>query len=191
MELTDLRKMRGKQIAVTNGLILTLLTIYFVMISVLDVTFSVLFLILGISILIQAILGFLKSDSTKSFIPIFEQVANYEKQKMGREWNKQRRMGFIWNLILSGLMFMQYYFSRGSTDHVFQIDFTFMFVITLIALGLINISLFLHIRKVDRSTSELDMKGYTWKSSLVAVVVGVVLAVASIAFIMFYILSNL
>lgn len=187
MELTELKKMRAKQIVVTNGLILTLLAIYFIMISVL-VIFTRIYLFIGIFLLIQAILGFLKGDSIKSFIPIFEQVANYEKQKMGSEWYKQRKMGYVWNLILSSLMFLQSYWYRDSTDNVLEIDVSFMLIMVFLIIGLINISLIIHIRKVDRSTSPLDMKGYTWKSTLIGIVVGVMFVWVMFVIILFYVI---
>ncbi|MGY0693945.1 hypothetical protein ACW2QC_14340 [Virgibacillus sp. FSP13] len=191
MKSIELKKLRGKQITVTNSLILALLILFFVMVRVFGVTFSVFFFVLGVLILIQAVLGLIKGNSTKSFIPVFEQVANYEKQKMGREWNKQRKMSYIWNLILSGFMFLQYYLNHDSTDYVFQIDFILMLIITLITIGLVNISLLLHFRKVDDAISESDFKGYTWKSNLLAVVVGIAFAFVMIAIIILYILTTI
>ena len=60
-------------------------------------------------------MALIKGDSTKSFIPIFEKVAIYEKQKMGNEWNKEKKGGNVWRLILSGFMFFQSYMYRDLT----------------------------------------------------------------------------
>jgi amino acid transporter len=77
----------------------------------------------------------------------------------------QRKVGYIWNLILSGLMFLQ----------------SFMLIMVFFLLVMINISLIIHFRKVDRSTSESDMKGYTWESNLIAVAVGIVFALSCLS----------
>jgi hypothetical protein len=183
-----IKKMRGKQFIVTNGLLLTFITIYFIMISFLNVTTARLFLILGVILLIQAIFGFLKVDSTKSFFSILEQVANYEKQKMGVEWKKQRKMGYLWILITSGFMFIQAYLNRDSTEKILQLDLRFILIMVLFIVALSNISLILHVRKVDRSISELDMKGYAWKSNIFSIVLGVFFGMVIIVFTIFYVL---
>jgi len=191
MDSIDIKSMRRKQTAVTNALIISLLTLFFLTISIFDVTFSVFFFTLGGLLLIQAVIGLLKNRSTHSFIPIFQQVANYEKQKMGKEWQKQRRMDHIWRLILSGILFFQYYLNQNSGDAVVQIDFIFMLTIALITIILINISLLLHISKVDSASSESDLKGYTWKTNLLAIVIGIVVAFLLFFFLLFYIISTI
>ena len=191
MESTELSNMRLKQVAVTNGLILTVMIIFFIITNVFAITFAHFFLVLGVLVLIQGVFGFIKGDSTKSIIPIFEKVAIYEKQKMGSEWYKQRKVSYVWNLILSCLLFLQSYWNRDSTDNVFQIELMFMFIMTFFLLVMINISLVIHFRKVDRSTSELDMKGYTWKSNLIAVAVGIVFALVMFFITLSYIISGI
>jgi hypothetical protein len=93
MTWEKLKKMRRKQFIVTNALLITAIIIYFIIIPNLNVTGTQFFLILGVILLLQAIFGFFKADSTKSLFSIFEQVAIYEKEKMGEEWKKHRRMG--------------------------------------------------------------------------------------------------
>lgn len=142
-------------------------------------------------VFIQGVFGLIRGDSTKSIIPIFKKVAIYEKQKMGSEWYKQRKVGYVWNLILSCLLLLQFYWNRDSTDNVFQIDLMFMFIMTFFLLVMINISLVIHFRKVDRSTLELDMKGYTWKSNLIAVAVGIVFNLVMIVITLSYMMSGI
>ncbi len=180
MEPKELSKMRLKQVAMTNCLVITTLLIFFVLIHFFYIKFASFFLVLGVVILFQAVFGFIKGDSTKSLIPLFEKVAIYEKQKMGREWYKQRKASYIWNLILSGIMFLQFYWNRNSIDNFFQIEPVFMSIMVFLVLILVNVSLLIHFRKVDRSTSESDMKGYTWKSNLIGVVIGIVFAMVII-----------
>jgi uncharacterized membrane protein HdeD (DUF308 family) len=156
MNPTDLKKMRIKQVLLTNVFILVLIITYFSFISVLNITQTQLFFTIGILVLFQAIIGLLKGESTKSMIPIFEQVAKYEKNKMGREWWKQRRSNYRWNVILSFIMFLQAYLYFKSVNSFVHLDFGFMLSILFITIGVVNISLWMHIRKVDRAESKLD-----------------------------------
>ena len=176
MEQKELSNMRLKQVAMTNVILLITLIIFFIIINVFSITFAYFFLVLGVLLFFQAIFGFFKGDSTKSIITFFEKVAIYEKQKLGSEWYKQRKVGYIWNLILSGLMFLQFYWNHNSTDNIFQIEPLFMSIIVFLLLVIVNINLIIHFRKVDRSNFESDLKGYTWKSNLIGVAVGMVLA---------------
>ncbi|MED4399991.1 hypothetical protein ABET41_10495 [Metabacillus fastidiosus] len=190
MELMEVKKMRTKQIAVINGMLLLALIIYFTLISFLHITFMQLFLFLGVFMLIQAIAGLLKGGSTKSFIPIFEEVSNYEKEKIGAEWKRQRRMSYISNFLFSGLMFLQAYWSLDSSDFI-SINFTFTVIWAVLITVFINIGMILHIKKVDRSTSQLDMKGYTWKSSLIAVAIGLGAGIVIFVLTILYVMSDL
>ncbi|WP_456276762.1 hypothetical protein [Bacillus sp. AK128] len=190
MQPTELRNMRVKQILLTNGLIVVGTILLFMVISVFTVKFSIFFLIMASLILIQGILGLLKGESTKSIFPIFEQVAIYEKEKMGREWSKQRKSAYVWNLLLSGLLFLQAYWNRDSTD-IFKLEPMFFSIMISIVIIMINISILIHIRKVDRSNSQTDLKGYTWKSNLIAIVFGILFSFIMISISLFYIISTL
>ena len=95
MESIELSNMRLKQVAVTNGLILTAMIIFFTITNVFTITFAHFFLVLGVLVLIQGVFGLIKGDSPKSIIPIFEKIAFYEKEKMGSEWYKQRKVGYV------------------------------------------------------------------------------------------------
>ncbi|MBP1970166.1 fatty acid desaturase [Virgibacillus natechei] len=191
MEPIALKRMRTNQIVITNGLVLLFLILFFFIILIFDVSLSVLFLFLGVFLLLQAVIGLLKGESTKRFISIFEQVAIYEKQKMGKEWRKQRKTGYIWNFILSAFMFLQYYLHWNSEDVVFQLDYIFMFTVAITAIIVVNISLLLHFRKVDKATSESDLKGYTWKTYFLSIVIGVVLGFLLFFFLLVYIISTI
>ncbi|MDQ0214477.1 hypothetical protein J2S13_000873 [Oikeobacillus pervagus] len=185
MDPTEIDKMREKQIYIMNGLVISCLTIFFLIVHFFNVTQARFFFVLGVLLLIQVIIGFIKKDSTRSLIPILEKVAIYEKKKMGSEWYKQRKVTYVWNLILSSLMLMQSFWNLGSTHNVFQIKFMFVFIFTIGMLTLVNISLIIHIRKVDGSNSELEMKGYTFKSNIVAVTIGGIFALIVIAMMIF------
>lgn len=191
MEQKELSNLRLRQTAATNGLILIAIFILYIVTNIFTVRFGQFFFVLGGLILIQAVFGFIKGDSTKSLIPIFEKVAIYEKQKMGSEWYKQRKVSYIWNIILSFLMFLQSYWQRDSTENIFQIDLFLMSIILFFLLIMINIGLIIHFRKVDNSVSVQEMKGYTWKSNLIAVAIGIVFTIIMIVITLSYIMTGI
>lgn len=110
---------------------------------------------------------------------------------MGDEWKKQQKSAVISSFILSGIMFFNSYLSHGSTNVVLEIDFKSLLLISLPIIVITNISLLLHIRKVDRSDSELDLKGYFWKFNIIAVVGGIAFGFILFIFTICYILSNI
>lgn len=191
MEPRELSTMRLKQVAVLNGMLLTVMILYFMMTKLLTIKFAHLYLVLGVWVLIQGVFGLVKGDSTKSIIPILEKVAIYEKQKMGNEWYKQRKVSNVWNIVFSGFLLWQSYLNWGYTERVFQIEMMFMTMIPCLLLVMLNVSLYIHIRKVDRANSQLEMKGYTWKSNLIAVVVGFIFAFVMIFVTIFFVMSRI
>ncbi|WP_147533506.1 hypothetical protein [Bacillus marasmi] len=190
MDTKELSDMRLKQVAVTNGLMLGGIIILFFITKIFTIPFANFFLVLGILVLFQGVFGLIRGNSTNSLIPIFEKVAIYEKQKMGSEWYKQRKSGYIMNLLFSGLMFLQFYWNRHSPDNILEIEPVFMFIMTIIILVIINTNLIIHFRKVDRSTSETDLKGYTWRSNLIAVAIGIAFGLIMFVITIYYIISG-
>ena len=186
----EIKKMRKKQLYVTNAILLTVLIINFIIIYFNIISFSIFYLILGFILLIQATVSLRKGYSTKSFIPIIERVAIYEKEKMGKEWQKQRKGIWILNYFLSGLFFLQFYLNRNSSLSEFEFDLPLMVSILLLLLGLVNGSMYIHFRKVDKATSELDLKGYTWKSYGISVILGILFTFLIIMFIIFYLFAT-
>ena len=101
-------------------------------------------------------------------------MAIYEKQKMGNEWTKEKKGGNVWRLILSGLMFIQSYMNRDLPYQTFEIDLIFGVVYMVFFLVVfINISLIIRFKRIDRSTSEVDLKGYTKESNMIGIAFGI------------------
>ncbi|WP_010677596.1 hypothetical protein [Bacillus timonensis] len=186
----EIRNMRVNQILLTNGTMLTVFIIFYTLITIFPIRTTYFFIAIAVMILIQAIYGFIKRDSTNSFIPFLEKVAIYEKQKMGNEWSKTRRAGNGWSVVLSIVMFLQFYISLDYDDNYFEFEPKIMLIITLMIFVLTNISMLLHFRKVDRSTSESDMKGYTWKSNLIGAVAGILFGLAIFVMTIYFIISK-
>ncbi|WP_286167831.1 hypothetical protein [Bacillus sp. 22-7] len=101
----EIKKLRVRQLLFLNGSILFFLAASYILQILIDITYSQMFIFLGIVTLIQSILGWVKRNSAKSIFPYIKQVAIYEKEKMGNEWSKQRTMGSIWTLLVSSILF--------------------------------------------------------------------------------------
>ncbi|MFS0820237.1 hypothetical protein [Bacillus sp. 1P02SD] len=189
MEPHEIRRMRMNQLMLANGTMLIVIVIIFTLINIFTIKMPHFFFVIGVVILFQAIFGFIKGDSTKSFIPILEKVANYEKQKMGGEWSKSQKVGNGWSLALSAVMFLQFYMTIDFEDYYFQFEPILLLIMAMIIFVLLNTVMLLHFRKVDRSTSESEMKGYTLKSNIGAAVGGVVFGLAMFVIIIYYVIS--
>ena len=190
MESKEISNIRLKQVAVTNGLILAFIIILFTVINVFTIKFAHFFFVLGLLILIQSVFGFIKGDSTKSFIPIFEKVAIYERKKMGSEWYKEQRTGNVWRLVLSGFMFFQSYMYRDLTDQIFEINLIFLLVMVFFLLIFINVSLIIRFKRIDRSTSELDLEGYTKESNIIGGAFGILFTLVVFIIAIIYMISG-
>lgn len=173
----EISNMRLKQLLVTNILIFLSVILFFTVIKVASISSSRFFLVLSIILALQGIVGLVRGDTTKSVIPIFEKVAVYEKGKMGSEWYKERKTSFIWNIILSGLMFMQSYLNRRTTEQPFEWEISFLVIFLLVILLFINIASIIRFRKIDSSISSTELKGYTRKSNAIGVGIGIIFAI--------------
>ncbi|MGG1696034.1 hypothetical protein [Bacillus zhangzhouensis] len=188
MEQATLKKMRTKQIVASNLIAGIMIVAFFILIQIFEIRFAHFFFCLGIFMLLQGILGFIKKGSTKSFIPIFEQVAIYEKEKLGKEWEKEQRMANIWKVVLSGIMFFQSFSFQNVTNPFFDIEPIFLIFLLVIALALINVSMLFRFRKIDRSTEEHELKGYTKESNMMAMVLGLLTVIVIFFFIIVFVL---
>ncbi|WP_164669865.1 hypothetical protein [Virgibacillus doumboii] len=185
-----IKNMRKKQFIFINAVSFTVLMLYMVVVNYSGVNLSNLIFLLGAYLLIQSVYFLIKKDSTKSWIPIVEQVRTYEKEKMGKEWKRQNKASYVVNIFLGGfLMFQSSWFRDMNTEYSIDIRFFMVFIIALLVA--INIMLLLHAYKVDRSTNEADLKGYTWKTTLIGLVAGLLLAGVLIMVTVFYVLSTI
>ncbi|MFC4410184.1 hypothetical protein ACFOZY_06985 [Chungangia koreensis] len=191
MDQKEIGQMRLKQVGLMNGIFITAMLLFYATTYFYPIRFTHFFFVLGTIVLIQGVYGMRKGSSTKSIFPHMEKVAIYEKEKMGNEWGKQRKAVHIWNLILSLILFIQAYtYQSNDSGELFQLPPLLMLIIVFFLLVLMNFSMIFHFRKVDRSTSEQELKGYTWKSNLVAAGIGIVFALLMMVNIISYVFSQ-
>ncbi|SHS90456.1 Uncharacterised protein [Mycobacteroides abscessus subsp. abscessus] len=187
MDYKEIRKMRVKQLLVTNVIIFLSVILFFTVVKIALISSFQYFIFLGILLALRGIVGLVRGETTKSIIPIFEKVAIYEKEKMGNEWYKERKTNFIGNIIISGFMFLQAYWNRILSEQSFQMDVTFISALLFCILLIINIASVVRFRKIDHSISSNELNGYTRKSNLigagVGIIFGVIIAVVTIFFI--------
>lgn len=164
MDQREIGQLRLKQVGIMNGAILIMMLIFYVATMFYPIKFSHFFFVLGTIVIFQGIFGLVKGNSTKSFIPHAEKIAIYEKEKMGNEWWKLRKVAHIWNLFFGLILFLQAYVNKG-TGQIYQIDLLFMIIMVCFILVLLNIGMILHFRKVDRASSVMDFKGYSGKQT--------------------------
>ncbi|WP_264737464.1 hypothetical protein [Cytobacillus firmus] len=159
-----------------NGAIIAALGISFAVITFLEISMFQMFLFLGVLLFVQSLAGFIRRDSASSIIPILEQIAKYEKEKMGSEWRKHRAVGSISSLLVSGIICLMAYLHLNSNE-LLTIEPMFLFLLTIVILVMTNISMVIHSRKVDGAQSPADCTGYTQNSNVRAVIFGVCSAI--------------
>ncbi|GLF84735.1 MULTISPECIES: hypothetical protein [Bacillus] len=188
MEQAALKKMRTKQIAVSNLLVGLMIIVFFMLIQIFKIQLTHFLFCLGLLILLQGILGFIRKGTTKSFIPILEQVAIYEKKKLGKEWEKEKWLDNVWKVVLSGIMFIQS-FTFQNVDNTFSdVEPALIIFLFLMVLAILNISMLFRFRKIDRSTEEQELQGYTKESNMMGLVLGLLSAIIIFGFIVIFVL---
>ncbi|MGE1212481.1 hypothetical protein [Bacillus pumilus] len=187
MEQATLKKMRTKQIAVSNLIIGLLIIAFFMAIEIFKIQLTHFLFCLGILMLLQGILGFIKKGRTKSFIPILEQVAIYEKEKLGKEWEKEKWLDNVWKVILSGIMFIQSFILQNAESSFSDVEPPLIIFLFLVVLAILNISLLFRFRKIDRST-EGELTGYIKESNMMGIALGFFMAIIIFIFIVIFLL---
>lgn len=157
---------------ITNGLLITILSSYLLVIRYSSITMSQLLFLTSLIVLTPVIISLIKKNDTTSIIPTFQQVAEYEKEKMGDEWIRQRKANEIVRILVGTLLFLQAFYWRFTAEIAYDKQtFPVIFIITVAVMIMVNISLYIHIRKVDRAHSQTELQGYTKKSNFMSAVV--------------------
>lgn len=191
MDRNEIKHLRIKQLAVVNGAMITVLLLFSAIIRFAPGSFAYFTLAFAILSFIYAVVALVKKDSPKSIIPLFEKVAAYEREKLGDEWYKQRKAVIVCYFIIGcNLLASSFSSWNNSSIENIQPDTFFMGVISILTLGMVNLLMLFHNRKIDHSTKE-DLKGYTWKSTLIAAAVGIAVVTLLIVFTIHYIFSGI
>ncbi|WP_156499216.1 hypothetical protein [Fictibacillus phosphorivorans] len=184
MRAEEIKEMRRKQFMMLNIVIILIMYVVFLLIMLADMTYASLYFLLGVVAFMNGLIGLLKKESTKYLLLIFEKVATYEKKKMGKEWEKQRRLSYFMNISLSIIMFFQVYLHRNSIDKVLQLDWPILLLVTIWILAVVNIGLFFHVRNVDCSSPNL---WYTRKKNLFIISIGIFFVILTVSSFIIYI----
>ncbi|WP_221565076.1 hypothetical protein [Alkalihalobacillus sp. TS-13] len=175
MQDYQIKHMRKRQFIAINIITSVTLFLFMVMLKLFDVTLSVMSFIVGLILLSQVLIKLFK-DKTSSWLPVFEEVAKYEKEKIGSEWDRQYKSQLVLQAVVSGWMFFQSYFMRDAEGSALQSDWSFMVGFVFILFLFVNGNLWFQNRKIDRSVTSEAFKGYTKKSIIVGTIIGLLLA---------------
>ncbi|WP_349410008.1 hypothetical protein [Pseudalkalibacillus sp. SCS-8] len=173
MENERLIDLRRTQFLILNASVIVVFSAVIVAIA-LDVTLAEFTFVVAILTLIQSALYFVKG---KSFSEVFSKKMNelmtYEKERMGAEWRKQRRTNAIMQLFLGAVFLSNSIFLYDDEMYADVANlFPYMFYFLLGLMVLINVTTFVHNRKVDRNKIK---KGYTLRTFLLSLIVGLVI----------------
>ncbi|WP_456274608.1 hypothetical protein [Bacillus sp. AK031] len=165
-----------------NAMILAIAGILIMAINYFPFTLRQLFVFLGVFGIAQSIFLFLHLNSPRSLIPVFGEVAQYEKEKMGAEWLKQQKVAIAFTFFFSVFLFYMA-FATPLPEEYMQFSFKEIAGFIGFMIVVLNLSLFFRMRKVDRSVSPADFKGYTLRTNILAVLAGIGLGVLMVIFI--------
>jgi hypothetical protein len=182
MDYVQVKRLRTRQAVAMNIFTVAAAWVLILVVNYFPFTLRQLLVFLGVVGIIPAIVSFIQLRYSRSFIPILSEVAQYEKVKMGSEWVKQQKVTVVFNLVFSVFLFFVA-FSTPSSGEYMRWSIKEMAGLTGFILLTINVSLFFRMRKVDRSMSPDDFKGYTLRSNILAVLAGIGLGVLMVIFV--------
>ncbi|MHB8126974.1 MAG: hypothetical protein ACYDEJ_15320 [Desulfitobacteriaceae bacterium] len=173
----DLKKLRYKQIIIQNimyFLLMGLVAIFLIFIKSLK-AFS---FMAGAVCLSSFIIGMIirkRGELIEIIVPSMKPLFDYERDRLGVEYWILRKRQLIIQPLLAVMMFFQGITMPNNTLSVYdKPDLHILLSIALLMLAVLNISSYFHIRKVDKSNTEL--KGYANKTMLYGIIGGIVLS---------------
>jgi len=186
----DLKKLRFKQIIILNimyVLLIGLVAIFLIFIKSLKY-FS---FMAGAICLSSFIIGMIirkRGELMEIIVPSMKPLFDYERDKLGVEyWILKKRQLIIQALLAVMMVFQGITISNNNLSVYDKPNLYILLSIALLMLAVLNISSYFHIKKVDKSNTEL--KGYANRTMLYGIIGGIVLGtlitfaiIASVAF---------
>lgn len=149
MDSKEIKSMRTKQLLMLNAFMIPCL--FFVLLFPAFSLKSYLPLILiGSFSLLHGVYGLTKNELTKSLIPIFEQVNSYEKAKLGVKWEKQKRRGQWWSIIIGSFLIFMSVISLSGNDISDYLDMKSLIIIFLTVWTVMNFTHWSQFREIDQ-----------------------------------------
>ncbi|NHN33376.1 hypothetical protein [Paenibacillus agricola] len=182
MDPARLKKLRILQFIWTNSFILVAISTFTLLINMYSL--SAFQRVVGIIILVVAIFSMLKKTTDLNIYGLFpsmRELMKYEKNKLGNEYQKMRWTQIASQLFISVMFLAQSFLQHPPNTADFSLKDTMLITIpvVLVLLVAVNIGLVYHAKKVDLGTNE-SLKGYTKKSMLIGLVIGVPAAIVGI-----------
>ncbi|MBM7840729.1 hypothetical protein JOC54_004022 [Alkalihalobacillus xiaoxiensis] len=174
MSTKELWQLRKKQIFWLNGGLIVTLGTYITLLTM-DISIDAIQFGVGLFFLLVGTVSVVTKREVLYLLPSLKKLMEYEKDKLGDEWNRSRLTGSFMQIGL-GLLFILFNLPPFSDNLFNPSTATVFFMIALfILIGMIaNVSLLFGYHKIDRSTTE-QLKGYTYKSVLIGALIGAVL----------------
>lgn len=179
IESKRLRSLRTNQYIHINIAIIIMFTFFYVLFN--GISLNKIKMYLGIFIPLTLILERWFNRLKYLLFPYLEELDTYEKEKLGEEWNKMKKLNNIYMLIVGTVFILQ-----GIKNYpVIRLEVSKITILgCFILIVLFNSSLFFHNRKVDKGNIN-SLKGYTRKRILFGIKIGLIFTISlfTIAFI--------
>ncbi|MFD1018620.1 hypothetical protein [Thalassobacillus hwangdonensis] len=192
MDNSYIRNLRVKQFTFMNLLFVVGFVLFFSLVDSLELSNSDLQFVTAFLLLSSGLFQYSKRNRTNSIFPFVSRIQEYEKEKMGVEWSKQRKFSSIASLFIGIMMLVLAWTSNAELrqDDAASLDFSFLVILYLFLMIMVNVSLFIHNRRVDKSEDSIEFKGYAAKWSVFSIVAGIIFGVATFALIIAYVIMS-
>lgn len=178
MNSDELKELRKKQVLSLNAFIIVFAVTAGAVIILFEVSRLV---VLGGLIVYMAISGlYTRLEMDGKDVRLFSwsrKLVNYEKEKLGKEWQKLKQSELTSKIFIVILIAFQLFL--GNRHEPFMpANVSLIYWLSLLAgiLVLINVSLFFRNRKIDRLTTE-ELKGFTMREYGLGLVLGFIMLV--------------
>ncbi|SPF43926.1 conserved membrane hypothetical protein [Candidatus Desulfosporosinus infrequens] len=127
--------------------------------------------------LIMSLITRKRGEIIELIVPAMKPLFEYEREKLGIEYKKLKKRQIVCLVILTVMMFFEGIIipNNGIINHGKSILYHWL-PMSLLMFVVLNISTYLHIKKVDKSNLE-ELKGYANRTMLYGVIAGIALGV--------------
>ncbi|WP_064093402.1 hypothetical protein [Rossellomorea aquimaris] len=179
MEKKELGQLRKFQFIILNIFFLCALPLLFLYFH-LQLPQRYFYLIVAFILILSVVIEMkLKYPLITSFSTKMKRLSQYEKDKMGNEWQIQMKFVNVTRVILVCIFLFLTWITPKSLIISFGLDWASVFILIFGILIFINLGLYLNNRKIDKkSTGEL--KGFSRNSMIISIIIGIFFAVITI-----------
>ncbi|SDN61676.1 hypothetical protein [Alkalicoccus daliensis] len=174
----EIKRLRISQLIAINCINMSALALIFYTLTAYSQTFTPFLYLLSISMFIFHIVQYERASSTKRMLPVFHKAAEYEKAKLGEEFEKEQKTKAVSGFGAAGLIFLLALFSHSPGAVSLHTEFLALYILIPFIVG--NIAIWKRFSRIDQAGGPEDLEGETartHKKMLIAGTAGLLLII--------------